>query len=128
MAGNRTYFNYTAAVFWFLLVTFLLCLPGTEFPKATWLTRIWIDKWVHIFLFMTLTFLWCRAFKENSNSSASKIKFLKIAITGVVYGITMELIQAGFIPFRGFEIGDIVADMIGAFIGYYFATRRYIKK
>jgi len=117
------------AVSWFLFVTFLLCLPGSEFPKVSWLTKIWIDKWIHIVLFFLLVFLWSRSWwSRNKETTNLKSIFLWIAVSGLLYGIIMELVQHLFIPFRSFETGDIIADGLGSFGGYWFSTRRYIKK
>ena len=45
-----------------------------------------------------------------------------------VYGIVMEVLQHYFIPFRSFDWGDVVADCVGAIVGYMIATYWYIKK
>ena len=114
------------AVIWFLLVTTLLCIPGTRLPKITWQDKIWLDKWVHIFLFMILVILWSKAYshKKDTHSGSRKI-FLQIMITGIVYGIAMEIVQKYFIPFRSFDLGDIIADAIGCVAGYFFAIKRF---
>jgi VanZ family protein len=46
-------------------------------------------------------------------------------ITGIVYGIAMEIVQKYFIPFRSFDLGDIIADGIGCVAGYFFAIKRF---
>jgi len=52
----------------------------------------------------------------------------------MTYGIVMEIVQHYFIPFRSFDIGDMIADSIGAIAGYFISVRgiknieRYIKK
>jgi VanZ family protein len=121
-------FYFVVAIFWLLLISFLLCLPGTEFPKITWLTRIWLDKWVHIFIFFILVITWCRAFREKVQVTLSKNICLQIAVFSLLYGIVMEVVQHYFIPFRGFESGDILADGLGCAGGYIFSRRRWIKK
>ena len=45
--------------------------------------------------------------------------------TGIVYGIAMEIVQKYFIPFRSFDLGDIIADGIGCAAGYFFAIKRF---
>jgi len=126
MKNSNLYF--AVAISWFLLVSFLLCLPGTEFPKITWLTRIWIDKWIHIFIFFVLVIAWCSAFREKVQLRKSKKVFLQIAVLCLLYGIAMEMVQQFFIPFRGFEFGDIVADGLGCLGGFVFSKRRFVKK
>jgi len=51
--------------------------------------------------------------------------FLQIMITGIVYGIAMEIVQKYFIPFRSFDLGDIIADAIGCVVGYFFAIKKF---
>jgi len=111
---------------WFLVVTILLCLPGSTLPKENWLDNIWFDKWVHIFLFAMLAWLFCSSFK---NFSGKKLRlFLAIVIACLFYGIVMEFVQKYFIPGRSFDSGDILADGIGSLMGGFIAARTYIKK
>jgi VanZ family protein len=109
------------AIAWLLLVTFLLCLPGSEFPTITWLNKIWFDKWVHIGLFLVLVAVWCRLY-------VNKKTFLQIGLIALLYGVVMELVQHYFIPFRSLDVGDIVADGIGCVAGYYVAVKYFLKK
>jgi VanZ family protein len=111
------------AVIWLLLVTTLLCIPGTKLPKITWQDKIWLDKWVHIFLFMILVILWSLAYK-NKQRDRRKI-FFQIMVAGCLYGIAMEIVQKYFIPFRSFDLGDIIADGIGCVAGYFFSIKRF---
>ena len=123
---KKNIFPIVFAVIWLLLVTTLLCIPGTKLPKITWQDKIWLDKWVHIFLFIVLVILWSKAYshKKNTHSSSRRI-FLQIMITGIVYGIAMEIVQKYFIPFRSFDLGDIIADAIGCVVGYFFAIKKF---
>jgi len=115
---------FAFAVFWFLLILFLLCLPGSEFPKNTWLTKIRIDKWVHILLFFVLVVTWCLAINSSKKIKDIEKFFKLIAILSLLYGITMEIVQHFFIPLRSFELGDIAADGLGSWLGYLFTKRR----
>lgn len=118
------------AIIWSLIITFLLCLPGTEFPKNTWLNEVWlIDKWIHIGLFLVLVFFWSWAFSgKQIGKGKQKTIFFKITLLSLIYGIIMEIVQRYFIPFRSFNYGDIAANGVGCFIGYIIAIRKYIKK
>ena len=114
------------AILWFITVTVLLCLPGTAFPHEKWYNKIWLDKWIHIFLFAILTILFCRA---GSAVLGKKLRLLAyIAIGCFIYGVVMEFIQKYFIPFRSFDVGDIIADGIGSALGLIISIRVYIKK
>jgi VanZ family protein len=118
----------TAAVhFGRVFVTILLCIPGTELPKVTWSTKIWLDKWVHIFLFLVLVWFWCRAYKSIEKIKAKKT-FIAITVLSIFYGVIMEIIQQYFIPFRSFDVGDMIADSIGAIAGYFISIKRFLLK
>lgn len=122
-------YSLTAAFGWLMIVTILLTIPGNEFPKSTWSSNIWLDKWVHIGLFLVLVIAWCRAYAANKTESNHRRKiFIRISLSGFAYGILMEIVQQYFIPFRAFEMGDILADGIGAGIGYLYSVKKFIKK
>jgi VanZ family protein len=104
-------------------------MPGTEFPEITWLNKIWFDKWVHIGLLLVLVVTWCRYYKLVYRQDASLKKYFRgILIAAMAYGILMELVQHFFIPFRSFDVGDLLADAVGSWLGYLFAVRTFIKK
>ena len=116
------------AVIWLLIITTLLCIPGTELPRITWEDKIWLDKWIHVFLFMILVILWNKAYsgKKSMHLNTRKM-FFQIMIVGFVYGILMELVQKYFIPYRSFDVRDILADGVGSFMGYLISIKRFIK-
>jgi VanZ family protein len=39
----------------------------------------------------------------------------------------MELVQNYFIPFRSFDLFDIIADGVGCAIGYFISIKRFVK-
>jgi VanZ family protein len=106
-----------------------LTLPGTAFPQENWLDKIWADKWIHIGMFSTMSFLTCWAFYKRKMSADSLRRFFILAgLLAFAYGIIMEFIQLYFVAHRSFDTGDIIADGVGSFIGVWFSTWRYIKK
>ncbi|HEV8508387.1 MAG TPA: VanZ family protein [Chitinophagaceae bacterium] len=113
------------AITWVIIVTVLLCLPGAALPRENWFDKIWLDKWIHIALFLMMVYLWCRYI---SKSGGKKIRyFSQIAIYFFVYGIVMELVQKYFIPNRSFDLKDILADGLGCAMGLLISNRS-IKK
>ena len=118
------------AIAWFIILTTLLCIPGSDLPKESWLEKIPLyDKWIHIGLFGGLVFLWCGAAeKRKKNLKSMQQFFVWIALSGCVYGIAMEFVQKYWIPNRSFDIGDIVADTIGSIAGLVFATKLLTKR
>jgi len=122
---NKNELKILPAITWVVLVTVLLCIPGSALPEANWFGKIWLDKWVHIALFLIMVFLWCRSV---SNSEGRKVRYFgQIAVYFLIYGIAMELVQKYFIPNRSFDLKDILADGLGCAIGL-LISRRYIKK
>ncbi len=122
---NKTRIRVFIAVLWFLICTVLLLISGSSFPSSNWMTKIPLfDKWVHIFLFLILTYLFCLLFSRSRFPKSQLWNFYYL--TGFlcfIYGIAMEIIQHFFIPFRSFDLGDILADGIGVigalfFFGY----------
>jgi hypothetical protein len=120
-----------AAIGWFIISVILLTLPGSDFPEEGWFDKIWLDKWIHIGMFSVMVALWCKSLqllKPNSSSQKLKQLFIVTAIIFLGYGITMEFVQKYFIPFRSFDVLDILADGIGCAVGLVFSIRRYIKR
>jgi VanZ family protein len=116
-------FSFAFAAGWLMLTTLLFCIPGTKLPKMQWHDKIFLDKWIHVFLFAVLVFLWCKAYVIKT-----KKIFLSITALCVVYGVVMELVQQHFIPFRSFDVRDMIANSIGAVTGYFISVKRLITK
>jgi VanZ family protein len=109
------------AIIYFFIVTVLFCLPGSAFPPNEWLAKIWFDKWVHIAIFIGLTYLFCSAF--SLTNIKTRIILWSLAI---LYGMAVEIVQELLIVNRSFDWGDWIADGIGGVIGLWLYS--YIKK
>lgn len=116
------------AIGWLVLVTFLLVLPGSAFPKETWLSKIQFDKIVHTGVFAVMVWLFCRAFfQKGVQKKKLGVLFVIVTIAACCYGLLMEFVQKHFIPNRSFDEGDLIADTIGAVLGYFFSHWLYLK-
>lgn len=115
------------ALAWLLFITILLCTPGSQLPKVGWSDKVWLDKWAHVFLFLVLVILWCRAYVKAGLVINIKKIFIRILILSVVYGVGMEIAQHFFIPNRSFDFGDMIADVIGSVAGYFISISRFLK-
>ncbi len=112
----------------FALSFILLILPGNDFPKAKIFDIKGLDKIVHTCMFLLLTFLFCRSFRNSHfTQEKRKIIFVQIALGAFVYGILMEFVQKYFVAFRSFELGDIIVDGLGALIGMVISIRFFVK-
>jgi VanZ family protein len=110
-----------AAVLYFLFISVMFFLPGSVFPRESWLSKIYFDKWVHVGFFAVLLVLWLWALMPGRKTA------IWLIVAAVVYGIAVEFIQDRFIPNRSFDLGDWAADSTGSLIGLWFWSR-YIKK
>lgn len=109
--------SYLPGVLWFLLVLFLLTLPGSEFPRPIrWMQLVHFDKWVHAGLFATLTWLWLYpALPKGKNISLKRTA--SIVVLFILWGLATEYIQEYWVPFRSFEWSDWGADAAGTLMG-----------
>lgn len=111
-----------------IAVTILLCLPGKALPSRSWFDDIYLDKWVHLFLFAALVVLWSGPI--ISLKGAQKKIYSTALCTSLLaffYGILMEGVQHFWIPDRSFDLFDIVSDGAGCTIGF-FVTVTWLAK
>jgi VanZ family protein len=124
LAKYKAFIN--SGLTWFAICTLLLTLPGSAFSQESWLDKIGFDKWVHIGLFAVLVFLICWGLlKFTNNEKKLKRLFIVFTLDCLVFGIIMEFVQDNFIPNRSFDYGDILADAIGCFAGWWFINKTY---
>jgi glycopeptide antibiotics resistance protein len=115
--------KFIPAILWFLLVLFLICLPGQEFPEmdgwSAWLEKIHFDKWVHAGMFGIMMILFSLPFKTSDlPETKKKSNYLIIAVLICIWGLATECIQL-YVPFRSFDLLDWAADSLGAVIALY---------
>lgn len=109
------------AIAWFIIATILFCLPGKALPSASWMSTLQVDKWVHVGIFFLSFVLWRRALMIKT----AKGKLL-LALAAFAYGCLIEAMQHYFIPFRSFDLYDVVADTAGIIAAVIYEG--YIKK
>lgn len=104
---------------WLLLVLLLTLTPGENMPQTgLWQDLLSFDKVAHFFIFAVLVFLMIVGLSKQYRYLFLRNKAVSISLVlGIVYGIIIEIIQH-FIPGRGFEITDILANTIGCFMGF----------
>jgi VanZ family protein len=102
-------------VVWTVIIFVLLIIPGSDFPEGPEIP--FSDKIVHVFLFGVQVFLWCM-YAGYSNTQPPLWIFLLIFLISCMYGIGMEYIQKYWVANRGFEKGDMIADIIGSVCGW----------
>ena len=97
----------------------LFCLPGNKFPKKGLFGMLHFDKIVHVILFSVFVVVWCYYLHTKAlQQQKLKTVFFFVFLIAAINGIVIEYIQSYFIPFRTFDQGDIIADLIGAAVAY----------
>jgi len=106
---NMKYFIWVIAEI--ALVFVLLSLPGSSFTNRTGLP---IDKIVHVMLFGSLAWSFYYFFDKTTIQALKSVRAQAWAmIFCIVYGIAMEYYQKWYVPSRGFEVKDMIADAAG---------------
>jgi len=113
------------ALIWSVIIFILLIIPGKDLPHAPEMPLL--DKVIHFSLFGMFVFIWCSYYGYRLPSQTVGIFFL-VFIISCIYGIGMEFIQKYFVANRGFEWGDIVADVVGSFTGWQACRLSFSKK
>lgn len=94
--GRTLYFTYL------IIILISAIIPPSNIPSSI------DDKIVHAVGFMGVALLYAWAYKKE--------KWWKNIIYGLAFGIFIEIIQY-FIPYRSFELFDIIADGVGLILG-----------
>lgn len=112
--------KFLPGIAWFFIVGVLTLMPGKDVPKVTWLNIPNLDKLVHVVMFGGLTLFFCLPYLKSVYSTQKKINiFIRISLCMILWGLIIEVIQKFFIPGRGFEWLDLVADTVGVIIAFW---------
>ncbi|TRZ81287.1 MAG: hypothetical protein D4R91_07930 [Sediminibacterium sp.] len=121
-------------IFEFVLIFILLSMPISGEPGKGWVSYIldlpYADKVIHVGLFGSLALSLFFYFEQYSNISfrSTRTKALSLIVC-ILFGIGMEYYQKYFVPSRGFEVGDMLADAIGALVAlpFFNGVKHYIQ-
>ena len=100
------------------LIFILLSIPGDRLPNQDhWWKDLPIDKMVHMILFGVLAFGFFANFRASKKIQlqGDRPKALALLFCATL-GIGMEYYQKFFVPTRGFEVADMLADTFGAIL------------
>ena len=121
-------------IFEFVLIFILLSMPAGNTPGNKWILYLlqlpFADKVIHIGLFGSLALSLFSHLEQYSNISfrSTRTKALSLILC-IVFGIGMEFYQKYFVPSRGFEVGDMLADAMGALLAlpFFNMVKHYIQ-
>lgn len=97
----------THALLWSLAVLAACSVPGDELPDASYLP-LSHDKWIHVFMFVGVGWLWVRAEPR---------RVWAVALGGIAFGIGIEIWQTLLPIGRSADPFDALADVVGLAIG-----------
>ena len=115
-------------IFEFVLIFTLLSMPAGNTPGNDWISYLlqlpFADKVIHVGLFGSLALSLFSHFEQYSKATfqTTRIKALSLILC-ILFGIGMEFYQKHFVPSRGFEVGDMLADALGALLALPFFNR-----
>jgi hypothetical protein len=104
---------FTLALIWALIIFGMCSMPGGLIPSASWLELLSFDKWVHAGIFFILCALLFAgaALKDQSFATLCFWCFLSI-----VYGGSLEIMQAKVFSERSADWQDFVANSFGCLV------------
>jgi VanZ family protein len=113
------FISFIPAILLFILCTTLLVMPGNQLPQSSFFNIPYFDKYVHFGMFAVLAIAFSIPFiKANLDFQLKTSWLFSIMLYLLVYGIAIEFIQKYFIPFRSFDVVDVLFDGLGAATGY----------
>lgn len=110
--------HFLPLITWAIVIAYLIGMPGSELPDLNFWKVLPFDKAAHAFVFIVFTFLFAVAAKKQYNFRALRKNGAKIALlSGIFYGIILEVLQQFIFKNRYFDTMDILANSIGSLIG-----------
>lgn len=112
------FFQYIPFILWLLLIFILLTLPAKDFDGID-MKIPYEDKFIHMGLFGGLVFFFGLAYRKLP-FTFSKTKLIFMVLIAISYGVIMEFVQKYCTNHsRSFSYDDMLADAVGAVIGYF---------
>jgi VanZ family protein len=107
---------YLPGLLWLLFVTGLSVMPGVQLPQFRLFSA---DKLAHAFVYGMLVLLLAYGFRrQRGELPLFRPAGLFFVLFSSGYGALMEWVQWAFIPGRFFELDDMLANALGALLGW----------
>ena len=108
--------HFLPALLWLITITGLSVMPGVQLPDITLFEP---DKAAHLFVYGVLVGLgYFGFFKKEGRAGITVLRGFQLFLFASFWGILMEYIQGSFFPGRFFEVYDMIANCLGAAIGW----------
>ena len=113
------------AIAYTLLITAALLTPITGAPK---IEIPFADKMVHLIINAGLFVVWASYVFSGKTKTTKTYTLPLLFLCTLLYGILIEVIQGSFIPTRGADFFDVVANVCGLILGFFAVklTKKFI--
>ena len=102
------------AISYTLLVTAALLTPTTGAPK---IEIPFADKMVHLIINAGLFVVWASYVFSGKTKATKTYTIPLLFVCTLLYGILIEVVQGSYIPTRGADFFDVVANVCGLILG-----------
>ncbi len=107
--SDRSYL--VLAIFWTIFTIYLSLISAREASKFDIWDIVGIDKLGHFAFYTIFSFLWCMGLARRQTDKKNILFF------SVSFGVFMEICQLYLFNGRSFELFDILANIMGSFVG-----------
>lgn len=110
-------YQYATAFFlsWFCIIFVLCATPGEYIPSNDWLELLSFDKLVHAGMFF---FLYTLAALLILKHKAANYFFTLALLFCLLYGLSLEIMQATVFRNRSADYKDMIANSAGCFAAF----------
>ncbi len=119
--------NFIPAFIWAVIILFLSASSGVKIPESL-SDLVGVDKLGHLVIYALFSILMFFGIVKNRKEMPTNTSALLVVGLCSAYGVMMELMQFTFFTGRYFEVLDIIANIIGSFIGLFIAKYIFNKK
>ncbi|MGF1563887.1 MAG: VanZ family protein [Flavobacteriales bacterium] len=103
---------------WTIVVGFLYLLPGEDLPVVGIWDLLSADKIAHVGVFTLLSLFTATGLKRQIRFAFLNDRAAFVAAGGsALYGTALEFAQTALTTGRYFEMGDIIANVVGCVLG-----------
>ena len=103
------------SIFFALFILVVSILPTSD--QEDLVSLPYIDKLAHIFLYAILALVASVEVKRSDRDRKPPISaYMEMVLYALIYGIFIEMVQL-LLPYRSFEVMDVLANSIGIFGG-----------
>jgi len=108
--------NFIPAIIWAIIILYLSASSGVKIPESLSNLNA-VDKIGHIAIYAIFSVLVFYGFYGSGKKITNRLILLWVVGFSSFYGFLMELLQFTFFTGRYFEVLDIIANIIGSFLG-----------